>query len=44
VRVVGERCAPEADFRAVMAHERRISPQLGGRTVKSAGTRQLSLF
>jgi hypothetical protein len=48
VRVVEERCAPQANFHAVMAHERRISPQLDGRTAfdgrKKSGPRQLSLF
>jgi hypothetical protein len=46
VGVVGERCAPEADFPAVMAHERRISPQLGGRTAQWGGpkVRQFTLF
>jgi len=38
---VERRAGPEADFPAVVAHERRISPSLGGRTVT---TRQLSLF
>jgi hypothetical protein len=46
VRAIAERCAPEADFRAVVAHERAISPSLGGRTVfdKTPAPRQLSLF
>jgi hypothetical protein len=33
VRAVAERYEPEADFDAVVAHERSISPQLGGRSV-----------
>jgi hypothetical protein len=45
VRAVEERCAPEADFPAVMAHERRISPQLDGRTAAwGRRPRQLPLF
>ena len=52
-RVVEQRCSPEADFAAVVAHERAISPQLDGRSVfddrkpkraASAQPRQLSLF
>jgi hypothetical protein len=42
VNIVESRIQPEADFDAVLAHERRISPSLGGRTVK--GPAQLSLF
>jgi uncharacterized protein len=42
VKVVEHRLKPEADFDAVLRHERRISPSLGGRTVQ--GSRQLSLF
>jgi len=33
VRAVEQRCAPEADFNAIVAHERRISPAVGGHTV-----------
>jgi uncharacterized protein len=42
VKVVEKRLLPEADFEAVLAHERRISPSLNGRTVKM--DRQLSLW
>jgi hypothetical protein len=50
VRAVERRCEPEADFQAAVAHERRISPELGGRTVFDGGrprkpdSRQLPLF
>jgi hypothetical protein len=50
VRAVEERARPEADFDRVIAHEREISPALGGRTVfddrkKRGGTsKQMSLF
>ena len=50
VRAVERKCEPVADFDAVAAHERRISPDLGGRTVFDGGQarrptpRQLSLF
>jgi uncharacterized protein len=47
VRAIEKQYAPEADFEAVMAHERAISKSLGGRTVfdRPPGTRgQLSLF
>ena len=40
VRAVEAQCEPEADFAAAVAHERRISPELGGRQVGS----QLQLF
>lgn len=43
-RAIEGRCAPRADFAAAVAHERAISPSLGGRTVKSTAPRQLSLF
>jgi uncharacterized protein len=49
-RAVERRAAPEADFRAVVRHERRISPSLGGRTaadpaeVRRQAPRQLPLF
>jgi hypothetical protein len=33
VRVVEERCRPSVDFDALIAHEKTISPSLGGRTV-----------
>jgi uncharacterized protein len=42
VKVLEKRLQPEADFDAVIAHERRISPSLNGRTVKM--DRQLSLW
>lgn len=50
VRAVEERHTPEADFHAALAHERAISPGLGGRTVwerpapKARAPRQLPLF
>ena len=46
VRAVEERCEPEADFAATIAHERAISPGLGGRTVlaKPPRPRQPRLF
>ena len=44
VRAVMDRCEPRADFDRVMAHERRISPSLGGRTVFDKKPKQLSLF
>jgi hypothetical protein len=47
VRAVEERCAPEADFDAVVAHEHAISPSLEGRSVFDGKTKraaQLSLF
>jgi len=52
-RAVEEQCRPEADVRAVVAHEHAISPQLGGRSIfddrpvhrtRASGSRQLSLF
>jgi hypothetical protein len=43
VKVVEKRLQPEADFDAVIRHERRISPSLGGRTAHR-GSKQLSLF
>jgi hypothetical protein len=43
VKVVENRLQPEADFDAVIRHERRISPSLGGRTAQRAG-KQLRLF
>ncbi|MCL5744401.1 MAG: DUF763 domain-containing protein [Acidobacteria bacterium] len=33
VRTIEQRCTPEAKFEAVVAHERAISPALGGRSV-----------
>jgi hypothetical protein len=42
VRGVEARHAPDADFDAALAHERAISPSLGGRTVFDR--RQLNLF
>jgi hypothetical protein len=51
VRNVEQRLQPDADFDALMAHERAISPSLGGRTVLADKPRksspkqaQLSLF
>jgi len=51
VRAIGERCAPQADFDALVAHERAVSPGLGGRTVfdgrpnkRRSGPEQLNLF
>jgi hypothetical protein len=47
-RAIEKRCAPEADFNKVIAHETAISPSLDGRVVggkaKKNGTAQLSLF
>jgi hypothetical protein len=37
VQAIESRCRPEADFDAALAHERRISPALDGRTVFSGG-------
>jgi len=51
VRAIGERCAPQAAFDALVAHERAVSPGLGGRTVfdgrqnkRRSGPEQLNLF
>ena len=44
VRAIEQRAAPTADFDAVIAHERAISPQLGGRTVAGPARGQLRLF
>jgi hypothetical protein len=51
VRTIESRCAPEADFDAIVAHEESISKSLDGRSVfddrkrkKGRGSRQLSLF
>jgi hypothetical protein len=49
VHAVEQRYQPEADFDAVLRHERAISPELGGRTVfddrrKPTQSRQLDLF
>jgi hypothetical protein len=47
VRVVEQRYSPEADFNSVIAHEKRISPSLGGRSVfddAPAAPRQMGLF
>ncbi len=47
-RAIEDRCAPEADFQAAVAHERAISPSLDGRTVrgkaKGKAPRQMELF
>ena len=42
VRAVEERCAPRADFEALVAHEHTMSPALGGRTVFSASKKTLA--
>ena len=42
VRNVEQRLQPEADFDALMAHERAISPALGGRTVLDDKPRKVS--
>jgi len=46
VRAVEKQCEPQADFDTAIAHERRISPTLDGRTVfaKRERSRQLTLF
>ena len=44
VRAVEERCRPEADFQAALAHERATSTQLKGRTASGRSTAQLPLF
>ncbi len=46
VRAVGERCEPQANFEAAIAHERAISPSLDGRTVAGGrrSSKQLTLF
>ncbi len=47
VRAIEQRFTPEADVAAVIAHERAISPSLGGRTVfddRPRRPRQLGLF
>jgi uncharacterized protein len=48
VKIVEQRLQPEADFDAVVRHERRISPSLGGRTALTGKPKrrdkQLSLF
>jgi uncharacterized protein len=46
VRVIERTSSPEADFDAVIAHERAISPSLGGRSVFDGPRkhRQRSLF
>jgi hypothetical protein len=47
VRAVEQRWSPRADFDAALAHERRISTSIGGRTVfdgRRAGPRQPRLF
>jgi uncharacterized protein len=44
VRAVETRCEPVADFDAALAHERRISKELGGRTVSRKISKQLGLF
>ncbi len=49
-RSIEERRAPEAEFDAVLKHEREISPTLGGRTVfgeakpQRRKSRQMDLF
>ena len=47
VHAVETNCLPEADFDAALRHERRISREIGGRTVfddKRRGPAQLDLF
>jgi len=44
VRTIETRLKPEADFDAVIAHEKAISPSLDGRSVFDDKPRQLSLF
>jgi uncharacterized protein len=44
VRTIETRLQPEADFDAVIAHEKAISPSLDGRSVFDDKPRQLSLF
>jgi uncharacterized protein len=44
VRTIETRLKPEADFDAVIAHEKAISPSLDGRSVVDDKPRQLSLF
>jgi uncharacterized protein len=44
VRTIETRLKPEADFDAVIAHEKAISRSLGGRSVFDDKPRQLSLF
>jgi uncharacterized protein len=44
VRAVEARADPEADFSAVVRHERAISAELGGRTVFDDRPKQLGLF
>ena len=45
VKVVERNLEPRADFEAVLRHEQRISPSLGGRTVvRRNSTRQLTLW
>ena len=46
VRAVGRNLSPEANFSGIVAHERAISPSLGGRSVSHPKKRtdQLSLF
>jgi hypothetical protein len=44
VRAIEAQCEPQADFDAVMKHERSISPVLDGRTAFDNPQRQLRLF
>jgi len=46
VRAIENRCEPQANFDAIVAHERAISPQLDGRTVfdRKPASKQLRLF
>jgi hypothetical protein len=47
VRAVEKSCSPQADFEAIMTHERAISPSLDGRSVfdgRKKKSEQLSLF
>ena len=49
VRALEQRGAPQADFKKTVAHEKELSPTVGGRTVPRGsrgqrGSKQLSLF
>ena len=43
-RAIEKNSTAEADFGAVVRHERAISPSIGGRTVKGTVPRQMDLF
>jgi hypothetical protein len=40
VKAIEERCAPRADFAGIIAHERAISREIGGRTVFDGAGKQ----